>query len=107
MKHMKPHLPHSIISVIIQNKQPGSAHRVIITAPSSDAPIFIRGVNDDSMLPEMTIVSVGCSTSNCLAVMLSGLQQGGGQYDFDMVSACSVHAATASQRLVDGPCAKV
>ena len=75
------------------------AKRVIITAPSSDAPMFVMGVNQDAYSPEMTVVSNASCTTNCLAPVAKVLNDTFGIEDGLMTT---IHAATATQKVVDG-----
>ena len=75
------------------------AKKVIITAPSKDAPMFVMGVNQGSYSPNMTVVSNASCTTNCLALVAKVLQDHFGIRDGLMTT---VHAATATQKVVDG-----
>ncbi|MBR5390322.1 MAG: type I glyceraldehyde-3-phosphate dehydrogenase [Clostridia bacterium] len=75
------------------------AKKVIITAPSSDAPMFVMGVNHDSYTPDMTVVSNASCTTNCLAPIAKVLNDTFGIRDGLMTT---IHSATATQKVVDG-----
>jgi glyceraldehyde 3-phosphate dehydrogenase len=79
------------------------ARKVLITAPSKDAPMFVMGVNHDKYRKEMTIVSNASCTTNCLAPLAKVLQDSFGIVEGLMTT---VHATTATQKTVDGPSKK-
>jgi len=82
----------------------GGAKKVIISAPSADAPMFVCGVNLDSYKPEMKVVSNASCTTNCLAPLAKVIHD-----NFEIVEGLmtTVHATTATQKTVDGPSGKL
>lgn len=76
----------------------GGAKKVIITAPSKDAPMFVMGVNEETYSSGMNVVSNASCTTNGLAPVAKVLND-----RFGIVSGLmtTVHAATASQKTVD------
>jgi len=81
----------------------GGAKKVVISAPSNDAPMFVCGVNLDSYTADMDIVSNASCTTNCLAPMAKVLNDNFGIVEGLMTT---VHAATNTQKTVDAPSAK-
>jgi len=80
------------------------AKKVIMSAPSKDdTPMFVMGVNHSSYTSDMDFVSNASCTTNCLAPMAKVLND-----NFEITSGLmtTVHAATASQKVVDGPSQK-
>ena len=75
------------------------AKRVIITAPSADAPMFVMGVNQKMFTDDMTVVSNASCTTNCLAPVAKVLHE---SFGIESALMTTVHAATASQKVVDG-----
>ena len=79
------------------------AKKVIMSAPSKDdTPMFVYGVNDDSYAGEAIISNASCTT-NCLAPIAKVIDDNFGLKRGLMTT---VHAATATQKTVDGPSMK-
>ncbi len=79
------------------------AKKVIISAPSKDAPMFVIGVNEDKITAQNTIISNASCTTNCLAPLAKVLND---EFGIEEALMTTVHAATASQMVVDGPSKK-
>ncbi|MDM1551000.1 type I glyceraldehyde-3-phosphate dehydrogenase [Empedobacter falsenii] len=80
------------------------AKKVVLTGPSKDdTPMFVMGVNHESVTAEDTIVSNASCTTNCLAPLAKVIHK-----NFGIVEALmtTVHATTATQKTVDGPSMK-
>lgn len=94
---------------IFTEKDSASAHlkagakKVVISAPSKTAPMFVMGVNHQDVKPEDTIVSNASCTTNCLAPMAKVIHDNLGIVEGLMTT---VHAATSTQYTVDSPSRK-
>lgn len=77
----------------------GGAKKVVISSPSDDIPMFVMGVNNEKITPNHVILSNASCTTNCLAPIAKILND-----EFGIVEGLmtTVHAATASQLVVDG-----
>lgn len=81
----------------------GGAKKVIISAPSADAPMYVCGVNLDSYDPKAPVVSNASCTTNCLAPLAKVIHDKFGIVE-GLMTTC--HATTATQKTVDGPSSK-
>ena len=81
----------------------GGAKKVVISAPSADAPMFVMGVNHFEATSDQNIVSNASCTTNCLAPIAKVLND---NYVIEEGLMTTVHATTATQFTVDGPSRK-
>lgn len=79
------------------------AKKVVISAPSKTAPMFVMGVNDDKLTADHQIVSNASCTTNCLAPMAKILDD---NFGIEEALMTTVHATAATQTTVDGPSKK-
>lgn len=81
----------------------GGAKKVVISAPSKDAPMFVVGANEKDYKPDLHIVSNASCTTNCLAPLAKVINDKFGIVEGLMTT---VHSVTSTQRTVDGPSMK-
>jgi glyceraldehyde 3-phosphate dehydrogenase len=83
-----------------QSHLKGGAKKVIITAPSADAPMYVVGVNEQTYDPSVNVLSNASCTTNCLAPLAKVINN-----EFGIVEGLmtTVHSYTATQKTVDGP----
>lgn len=80
----------------------GGAKKVVISAPSGDAPMFVMGVNDSEYAGQDVVSNASCTT-NCLAPLAKVIHD---KYGISEGLMTTVHAVTATQQTVDGPSQK-
>ena len=81
----------------------GGAKKVVISAPSKDAPMFVMGVNDSKLNESHTIVSNASCTTNCLAPLAKIIED---NFGIEEALMTTIHATTSSQYTVDSPAKK-
>ena len=81
----------------------GGASKVVISAPSADAPMFVMGVNQEKYESSMDVVSNASCTTNCLAPLAKVVND---EFGIKEALMTTVHAVTATQQTVDGPSQK-
>jgi glyceraldehyde 3-phosphate dehydrogenase len=81
----------------------GGAKKVVISAPSADAPMFVMGVNEKTYKPDIEVLSNASCTTNCLAPLAKVIHD-----KFTIIEGLmtTIHSYTATQKVVDGPSAK-
>ncbi|TPX09527.1 uncharacterized protein E0L32_009270 [Thyridium curvatum] len=81
----------------------GGAKKVVISAPSADAPMYVMGVNESSYDGKADVISNASCTTNCLAPLAKVINDKFGIVEGLMTT---IHSYTATQKTVDGPSAK-
>lgn len=81
----------------------GGAKKVVISAPSADAPMYVMGVNENTYKSDVDVISNASCTTNCLAPLAKVIHQ-----NFVIIEGLmtTIHSYTATQKTVDGPSAK-
>ncbi|PSN68432.1 glyceraldehyde-3-phosphate dehydrogenase [Corynespora cassiicola Philippines] len=81
----------------------GGAKKVVISAPSADAPMFVMGVNEKTYKSDIEVLSNASCTTNCLAPLAKVIHD-----KFTIIEGLmtTVHSYTATQKVVDGPSGK-
>jgi glyceraldehyde 3-phosphate dehydrogenase len=87
-----------------QSHLQAGAKKVIITASSSDASMFIMGVNEDKYTGKETIISNASCTTNCLAPLVKVIHE---KFGITEALMTTIHSYTAKEKTVDGPSNKV
>src|SRR6195952_1998624 len=81
----------------------GGAKKVVISAPSPDAPLFVMGVNNEDYKSDIPVISNASCTTNCLAPLAKVINDKFGLKEGLMTT---IHSYTATQKTVDGPSGK-
>ncbi|KAF4625044.1 hypothetical protein G7Y89_g13125 [Cudoniella acicularis] len=81
----------------------GGAKKVVISAPSADAPMYVMGVNENTYKSDVEVISNASCTTNCLAPLAKVIND-----EFTIIEGLmtTIHSYTATQKTVDGPSSK-
>lgn len=81
----------------------GGAKKVVISAPSADAPMYVMGVNEKTYKSDTEVISNASCTTNCLAPLAKVIHD---KYTIVEGLMTTIHSYTATQKVVDGPSGK-
>jgi glyceraldehyde-3-phosphate dehydrogenase type I len=81
----------------------GGAKKVVISAPSADAPMYVVGVNEDKYETSVDVLSNASCTTNCLAPLAKVIND---TFGIEEALMTTVHSVTATQKTVDAPSGK-